>query len=55
MFHSTSLEGYASTINKAVDALIANLGQLAKSGEQVDLNDHIGRLTMQVIGAVAFG
>lgn len=55
MFHSNHLATYAETINKAVDDSIANLDKFAESGEQVDMFRQLGRMTMQVIGAAAFG
>lgn len=55
MFHSHHLATYAETINQAVDDVIVNLDQLAESGEQVDMFRQLGRMTMQVIGAAAFG
>ena len=55
MFHSSHLQEYGNTINTAVDALIVNLDQLAGTGKQTDIYRHLGRLTMQVIGAAAFG
>ena len=55
MIHTKCLQTYAGTINSAVDALMANLDQYAKTGEQTDIYRHLGRLTMQVIGAAAFG
>ena len=55
MFHSHHLATYAETINQAVDDVIMNLDQLAESGEQVDMFRQLGRMTMQVIGAAAFG
>lgn len=55
MFHSTHLNTYAGTINKALDDFTVNLDGFAKSGEQVDMFRQLGRMTMQVIGAAAFG
>ncbi|DBB12325.1 TPA: hypothetical protein ACH3X3_006414 [Trebouxia sp. C0006] len=55
MFHNDNLKEYAGTINQAVDDLINNLRVVAKTGEQVDMHGQLGRLTMQVIGAAAFG
>ena len=55
MFHTKCLQTYAGTINSAVDALMVNLDQYAKTGEQTDIYRHLGRLTMQVIGAAAVG
>ena len=55
MFHTKCLQTYAGTINSAVDALMTNLDQYAQTGEQTDIYRHLGRLTMQVISAAAFG
>ena len=55
MFHSTHLNTYAGTINKALDDFTVNLDGFAQSGEQVDMFRQLGRMTMQVIGAAAFG
>ena len=55
MFHSQHLATYGQTINQAVDDFIVNLDKLAESGEQVDMFRQLGRMTMQVIGAAAFG
>lgn len=55
MFHNNNLKEYAGIINQAVDDLINNLRAAAKTGEQVDMHEQLGRLTMQVIGAAAFG
>ena len=55
MFHSHHLVSYAETINQAVDDFIVNLDQIAESGEEVDMFRQLGRMTMQVIGAAAFG
>ena len=55
MFHTNHLHGYADTINTAVDALIVNLDDFGRNGKQTDIYRHLGRLTMQVIGAAAFG
>ncbi|KAL3139153.1 hypothetical protein ABBQ32_005937 [Trebouxia sp. C0010 RCD-2024] len=55
MFHSTHLTTYAETINQAVDDLAVNLDKIAEAGEEVDIFRQLGRLTMQVIGAAAFG
>ncbi len=55
MFYSDNLKEYAGIINQAVDDLINNLRAAAKTGEQVDMHGQLGRLTMQVIGAAAFG
>lgn len=55
MFHSSHLDTYAGTINKALDDFSVNLDAFAKSGEQVDMFRQLGRMTMQVIGAAAFG
>ena len=55
MFHSNHLEAYASTINQAVSALMLNLDEAVELGQQVDIYRHFGRVTMQVIGAAAFG
>ena len=55
MFHSSHLTTYAGTINKALDDFTVNLDGFAKTGEQVDMFRQLGRMTMQVIGAAAFG
>ena len=55
MFHSANLATYASTINSAVDVLIAKLHEAAKSGQEVNIFQQLGRLTMQVTGVAAFG
>ena len=55
MFHHSNLIEYAAIINQAVDALIKNLQTVARSGEQVDIHQQLGRMTMQVIGGAAFG
>lgn len=55
MFHSTHLHTYADTINQAVDDLAVNLDRIAEAGEEVDIFRQLGRMTMQVIGAAAFG
>ncbi len=55
MFHSHHLATYGETINQAVDNLSVNLDKIAESGEQVDMFRQLGRMTMQVIGAAAFG
>ena len=55
MFHSTHLNTYAETINQAVDNLAVNLDKIAEAGEEVDIFRQLGRMTMQVIGAAAFG
>ena len=55
MFHSTHLNTYAETINQAVDDFVVNLDKLAEAGEEVDIFRQLGRMTMQVIGAAAFG
>lgn len=55
MFHNDNLKEYAGIINQAVDDLINNLRAAAKTGEQVDMHGQLGRLTMQIIGAAAFG
>ena len=55
MFHNNSLTEYAGVINQAVDDLISNLQSAAQTGEQVDMRQQLGRLTMQVIGGAAFG
>lgn len=55
MFHTAPLQAYADTINTAVDALMANVEHFVKTGQQFDICCHLGRLTMQVIGAAAFG
>ena len=55
MFHSTHLNAYSETINQAVDDLAVNLDKIAKAGEEVDIFRQLGRMTMQVIGAAAFG
>ena len=55
MFHNDNLKEYAGIINQAVDDLINNLQVAAMTGEQVDMHAQLGRLTMQVIGAAAFG
>ena len=48
MFHSVSLEGYTSSINKAVDVLSDNLHSSAERGEVVDMWRQLGKMTMQV-------
>ena len=48
MFHSASLEGYTSSINKAVDVLSDNLHSAAERGEVVDMWRQLGKMTMQV-------
>ena len=48
MFHSASLEGYTSSINKAVDVLSDNLQSAAEQGEVVDMWRQLGKMTMQV-------
>ena len=55
MFHTHHLTAYAETINQAVDDMIVNLDSCADKGEQVDMRQQLGRLTMQIIGAAAFG
>ena len=55
MFHSTHLNAYSETINQAVDDLTVNLDKIAEAGEEVDIFRQLGRMTMQVIGAAAFG
>lgn len=55
MFHSKPLQAYATIINEAVDALVPNLQRAVASKQQIDIHRHLGRLTMQVIGAAAFG
>ena len=55
MFHNVHLAAYAEVINQAVTDLIDNLQPFAKTGEQVDMHRQLGRMTMQVIGAAAFG
>ena len=55
MFHSTHLNTYTETINQAVDDLAVNLDKVAEAGEEVDIFRQLGRMTMQVIGAAAFG
>lgn len=55
MFHTNHLHEYADTINTAVDALTVNLDDFGRNGKQTDIYRHLGRLTMQVIGAAAFG
>ena len=48
MFHSASLEGYTSSINKAVEVLSDNLHSAAEQGEVVDMWRQLGKMTMQV-------
>ncbi len=48
MFHTASLEGYTSSINKAVDVLSDNLQSAAERGEVVDMWRQLGKMTMQV-------
>lgn len=55
MFHKHNLIQYAGVIREGVDALISNLRASAKIGEQVDLHQQLGRMSMQIIGATAFG
>ena len=55
MFHNHNLSAYADLINQAADDLISNLRSAAETGEQVDMHCQLGRMTMQVIGAAAFG
>ena len=55
MFHSHNLAAYASTINRAVEQLIANLKVAASEGRQVDILQQLGQMTLQVTGAAAFG
>jgi len=55
MFPSANLSTYAGTINKAVDALIANLHAIAKSGKEVNIFQPLGQMTLQVTGVAAFG
>ena len=55
MFHNGNLRACAQIINQAVDDLLINLQSAAKTGEQVDMHQQLGRMTMQVIGAAAFG
>eukprot|EP00891_Asterochloris_glomerata_P000140 jgi/Astpho2/140/Aster-04605 len=47
MFHTASLEGYTSSINKAVDVLSDNLQSAAERGEVVDMWRQLGKMTMQ--------
>ncbi len=55
MFHNKNLISYAETINQTVDDLIESLKSVAKTGAEVDMRQQLGRMTMQVIGAAAFG
>ena len=55
MFHTHPLTAYAETINEAVDQLLDNLNVVADSGTDVNLVQQLSQLTMQVIGAAAFG
>ena len=55
MFHTQPLIHYAKTINEAVDQLLVNLQGFAESGKEVNIVQQLSQLTMQVIGAAAFG
>ena len=55
MFHNVHLAAYAEVINQAATDLIDNLQPFAESGEQVDMHQQLGRMTMHVIGGAAFG
>ena len=55
MFHTQPLAAYAKTINKAVDQLLDNLKAVAESSSEVNIVQQMSQLTMQVIGAAAFG
>ena len=55
MFHTKHLNTYAHTINQAVDDFAVHLDRFAESGEEVDMHQLLGRVTMQVIGNAAFG
>lgn len=55
MFHTQPLTAYAETINEAVDQLLDNLKAVADSGTDVNIVQQLSQLTMQVIGAAAFG
>lgn len=55
MFHTKPLMAYAETINEAVDQLLDNLKSVAESGSEVNIVQQMSQLTMQVIGAAAFG
>ncbi len=55
MFHNNNLAAYAGVINQAVNDLISNLQSAAKTGEQIDMHQQLGRMTMQVVGEAAFG
>ena len=55
MFHTKHLIGYADTINQAVDDLGVHLDKAAETGQEVDMLRQLGGMTMQVIGAAAFG
>lgn len=55
MFHAQPLAAYAKTINGAVDQLLHNLQLVSESGKEVDIVQQLSQLTMQVIGAAAFG
>ena len=54
MFHSANLATYASTINSAVDVLIAKLHEAAKRGQEVKIFQQLARMKMQVTGFAAF-
>ena len=55
MFHTKHLHNYAHTINQALDDFAVHLDRFAESGEEVDMHQLLGRVTMQVIGNAAFG
>lgn len=55
MFHTKPLTAYAKTINEAVDQLLDNLNSVAESSSEVNIVQQMSQLTMQVIGAAAFG
>ena len=55
MFHSSQLSQYSAIINTALDGLNDTLRDIAESGKDVDIMQHLGQMTMQVTGAAAFG
>ena len=48
MFHN-NLGAYAEVINQAVSDLLTNLQHAAQTGEQIDVHQQLGRMTMVLL------
>ncbi|KAK9905093.1 hypothetical protein WJX75_009533 [Coccomyxa subellipsoidea] len=55
MFNSASLDASCSLINHCAEQLCSHLGKYAADGSETDIWRDYGRLTMGVVGTVAFG